>query len=184
MNILVTGFKPWSTHGLNPSETAANFALKLGFSAHVFPVSYKAIDEAFPEKTFDAVLLFGLAAKREEISLERYAYNEFDKALLDVDGFGPNRDAIEPSAPKSLETSLPIETLSDALLSQGIANHISGDPGRYLCNGAYYHALRRYQSKALFVHLPALGENFDQSRLEQAVLTLTEALKNQPSPMH
>ena len=178
MNILVTGFKPWSTHCLNPSETAANFATNLGFFAHVFPVSYQAIDEAFLEKTFDAVLLFGLAAKREEISLERYAYNEFDKALLDVDGLCPNRDIIEPSAPKSLETSLPIVALSDMLLSQGIANHISIDPGRYLCNDAYFHALRRYRGKALFVHLPAFGENFDQNRLEQAVLTLTKALSS------
>ena len=178
MNILVTGFKPWSTHGLNPSETATNFAANLGFSAHVFPVSYKVIDEAFLEKTFDAVLLFGLAAKREEISLERYAYNEFDKALLDVDGIGPNRDIIEPSAPKSLETSLPIMALSDMLLSQGIANHISVDPGRYLCNDAYFHALRRYQGKALFVHLPSFGEGFDEHRLQQAVVTLTKALSS------
>ena len=79
MNVLVTGFKPWFTHGLNPSETAANFAANLGFSTHVFPVSYPAIDEAFLEKTFDAILLFGLAATREEITLKRYAYNEFDK---------------------------------------------------------------------------------------------------------
>lgn len=114
MNILVTGFKPWSTHGLNPSETAANFAANLGFPTHVFPVSYPAIDEAFLWKTFDAVLLFGLSAKREEITLERYAYNEFDKTLLDVDGLCPNRDIIEPNGPKSLQTSLPIVALSDS----------------------------------------------------------------------
>ncbi|MBQ7244734.1 MAG: hypothetical protein IJS52_11110 [Bacilli bacterium] len=181
MNILVTGFKPWSTHGLNPSETAANFAANLGFPTHVFPVSYPVIDEAFFEKTFDAVLLFGLSATREEITLERYAYNEFDKTLLDVDGLCPDRDIIEPNGPKSLQTSLPVVALSDTLLSQGIPNHISIDPGCYLCNDAYFHALRRYQGKALFVHLPAFGEDFDESDLKRAVAILTEALKRQPS---
>ena len=176
MNYLVTGFKPWSTHDVNPAEIAAKFAGSLGFPFAVYPVSYPIIDDVFKEQKLDRVLLFGLAGRRSEISLERFAYNEFDARLKDVDGVCPTREEIFEGEAKRLETKLDIEALGEALKRQGIPNHVSTDPGRYLCNDIYYHALRCSNGNAIFVHLPPLSETFTEETLRQAVTALCKEL--------
>jgi pyroglutamyl-peptidase len=66
--------------------------------------------------------------------------------------------------------------LAQALREAGLAARISQDPGRYLCNSTYFHALRE-AAKATpsplvsFVHIPALGvAGAAQTQLTEASL--------------
>ena len=176
MRLLVTGFKPWGDHGANPSELAASLAARFGFSAEVFPVSYEVVGQAFEGENFDRILLFGLASSRSEITLERFAYNETKPELLDVEGKPPRAGLVLPDGEAQIESKLDLERLCTLLRHEWIPSHISTDPGRYLCNFAYYRALAATKGEALFVHLPPLSEGFDENRLKHAVAVLLQAM--------
>ena len=61
-----------------------------------------------------------------------------------------------------LETSLDLALLSQNLIDDGIANTISVTPTYYLCNEAYWYALKKFEGKAVFIHIPTL-KNIDES---------------------
>ena len=61
-----------------------------------------------------------------------------------------------------LETSLDLALLSKKLTDGGIANTISVTPTHYLCNEAYWYALKKFEGKAVFIHIPTL-KNIDES---------------------
>lgn len=176
MRLLVTGFKPWADHESNPSELAASLAARFGFSAEVFPVSYEVVGQAFEGENFDRILLFGLASSRSEITLERFAYNETKPELLDVEGKPPRDGFVIPGGEAQIESKLDLEGLCTLLRHEWIPSHISTDPGRYLCNYAYYRALAATKGQALFVHLPPLSEGFNEETLHKAVAILCRAL--------
>ena len=179
MAIFVTGFLPFRGDKINPSHFAAEYASSLGVEAEVFPVCYDKVDEAFSRLPLDGrrFLLFGLAAKRTDVSLERFAYNQTDKTLLDESGNAPSREQALGEAETRRETRFDLVRLGEKLGKAGVKNHVSLDPGRYLCNYAYYQALALSDGQALFVHLPPLSEGFDEEKLRQTVRVLLEELR-------
>ncbi len=65
-----------------------------------------------------------------------------------------------------LETSLNLALLSEKLTDGGIANTISVTPTHYLCNEAYWYALKKFEGKAVFIHIPTL-KNIDKSFIDK-----------------
>lgn len=179
MPLFVTGFLPFRGDQVNPSQLAAEYAASLGVEAEVFPVLYDKVDEAFLRLPLDGrrFLLFGLAGKRSDVSLERFAYNQTDESLLDEEGKAPPCERILEEVETRRETRFDLDQLAEKLEESGVKNHISLDPGRYLCNYAYYQALSCSGSEALFVHLPPLGDGFDEEMLRQTVRVLVEELR-------
>ncbi|MBQ8421511.1 MAG: hypothetical protein IJX11_04535 [Bacteroidales bacterium] len=60
---------------------------------------------------------------------------------------------------------------------------MSNSAGLYVCNCAYYEALRIIQenglaTKALFVHLPKITEEFALERMTTSVTALIEIIKD------
>lgn len=178
--LFVTGFLPFGDNASNPSELAASFLHMQGYEGEILKVGYQEAEETFKRvKGKDyRYLLFGLAAKRNEISLERFAYNETRKELLDVDGKEPPSPNVMEIEPSVLSTTLDIEGLRSQLDALGLPNHISLDPGRYLCNYSYFLALSESKGEALFVHLPPLDENFDEGKLKVAAKTIADYLSS------
>lgn len=125
---------------------------------------------------YSAVILTGVAAKREKISLERFALNIRDYRIKDNGGHQYLDELIEEDAPDALKTSFPVATMSKALTKNGVACEVSNHAGTFVCNEVYYKCLRyqdeqRHPAQVLFVHLP-LPTTYSKS---------LKALKNKPA---
>lgn len=178
-SLFVTGFLPFGDNEQNPARDAAIHAVSLGVQGEVLPVVYETVDAFFDDAGEEKrrYLLFGLAAKRKMVRLERFAYNETKDVLLDMEGKKPPHPFVLGNGEKILETSLDIASLQQTLLGHGVPCDLSEDPGRYLCNYAYYRALNLAGGEALFVHLPPLSKDFDETMLKKAVAILVEELR-------
>lgn len=159
MKILVTGFGPFLKNGANPSEYVAKRLEGNGVVSLVLPVSYERSGEllmdAIREEQPDLIVSFGLAASREDFSLEERAYNEMKAAAADVDGVSKDGEPIAFFGASSFETKIDLPRLQKELETKGHHAVISTDPGRYCCNEVYYLCLRS-GLPSLFVHLPGL----------------------------
>ena len=107
----------------------------------------------------ELVVLTGLAEKRDEICLERFALNIRDYRIADNSGHRWEGEPIEPGGPEAVRTKIPLALIRDRLTTCGIACAISNFAGSFVCNEAYYRTLRHLdgsatKNAALFVHLP------------------------------
>ncbi len=104
------------------------------------------------------LLLTGLAAKRDKLSLERFALNIRDFAIKDHGGHRYTDEPIE-DGPEALRTSFPLQELRRHLLSAGFPCVISNHAGTFVCNDIYYRSLF-FQAEhgtpdlVLFIHIP------------------------------
>ncbi len=173
--VLVAGFDAFDKLAANPSQTIVE---TLGASI-MLPGSKGEVvldtlvlptccDKAWGKlkrkmdankNAYIAVILTGVAAKRNKISLERFALNIRDYRIKDNGGHQYLDELIEEDAPDALKTSLSVASMSKALVKKGIVCEVSNHAGTFICNEVYYKALS-YQDKqkqaaqVLFVHLP------------------------------
>jgi pyroglutamyl-peptidase len=163
--LLLTGFRPWGDHAINPSQQlvqAAHPPLPPGWSLRTacLPVSWKDTVPAFFEAlTPDtgAILAFGLAARRRNIQPERFARN----AASGPDGEGqpPPSITLADGGPPRRSSTLPVDNLVAALNCAGLRAEVSEDAGDYLCNALSYAFLGHITGlpksiPAGFIHLP------------------------------
>lgn len=131
-------------------------------AAEQLPVSFarvgKALRSAVELHSPDLLIMLGQSAVADRIKLERVTLNIMDSAMGDNDGVKPDEEPIDKSGAAALFTSLPIKKLRSAIETKGINVKISNSAGLYVCNRAYYEALRmckeRGAMQAIFVHLP------------------------------
>ena len=151
--VLVTGFEPWGEHETNPSQLLAE---RLG--GVVLPVSYAraeaALRAAIDERDPEVVVCFGLAEKRDKISVERYAHNIDEADTTDNDAANGSGAEIDPAGPLALRSTLPVDAIVAALNEEGIPAEVSRDAGGFLCNHVFYRLLQ--QREGGFVHVPPL----------------------------
>ncbi len=170
--LLITGFGPFPRVPRNPSEQVARAAAanprwrRLGWEVHlrILDTRYSALDEqmlpALSEINPDAVLLLGVAAKRDAITPERQARNRVSRLFPDAGGnVGDASLRLDRSDPRLIRrTHAPIDAMVRVMRRRRLRAAISHDAGRYLCNAAYYTALRACDPKArgrvVFVHVP------------------------------
>lgn len=160
--ILVTAFGPFGGRTLNASSLAlAELKKRLPFlNTRILPVDSvlapRLLTRALREVDPDAVVLLGEAGGSTTIRLETTAWNELDFRIPDIRGRQPQKLPIHPSAPASLASTLPLETIHKVLLEAGHEISLSTDAGRYLCNQLLFHALRLMGSTIPtgFIHLP------------------------------
>jgi pyroglutamyl-peptidase len=169
MTILITGFGPFPGAPFNPTEplVLALARRRLGERrvAHVFRVSYAAVDRELPmllarEKP-RALVMFGLAGRTRHLRVETRARNAFTRALPDADGHMPMTAMIAPAAPALLPLRASARRLVMAAQSTGVPAALSGDAGRYLCNYLCWRAAEAARGDAprliAFVHVPVVG---------------------------
>src|SRR4051812_49956429 len=87
LRILVTGFGPFPGAPYNPTQPLVARLLRLrrpaftdvGFSGHIFPVTYKAVDRELPlvlaEHRPHELMMFGLASRTPHVRIETRARN-------------------------------------------------------------------------------------------------------------
>ena len=163
--LYLTGFVPFLQIRENPTEALAQ-ALNgarfgdLTVSSRVLPVAWTETPTVLLEDLGriapDLCVHLGVSGQAEIIRLERFAYNTIRSAYPDNTGAHPDESPIDDDRPLEapLETPLSLQPLLERLVAAGVPAEISIDPGRYLCNRAYYASLRQGQAPALFIHVP------------------------------
>ncbi len=149
----VTGFKAFLKVGQNPSETLAEASAR---RHQTLEVSYRAVDDflaSLEASTFDRLLMIGVAAGRDHMSLELFARNIIGKTP-DVRGYAPFGQ-IDKEAPLLLSATLWTPDRSARVLMEVPHARASMDAGSYLCNYISFRALQRFPDKHVgFLHIP------------------------------
>ena len=193
--LLITGFAPFGGDEVNPSWQAVQ-ALPDAVGGwelvkRELPVTFRdaprALFQALDGAEPDAVLMIGLAAGRREVTPELQAVNRISARIPDNGGDQPQNEPVVPGGPEILYSTLPVEEMTDAILSAGIPARLSEDAGRFVCNALLYSALYRLEMSddpvpAAFVHVPATpelaaGKDVPALPLDSIVSALTAAIE-------
>jgi pyroglutamyl-peptidase len=168
--ILVTGFRPFGPHAVNPSEELAKAVdgrriASCAVRGVVLSVDHAAacgqmaalLDETDPR----TILHLGLAPGRARLALERVALNVLDFPLPDAEGCQPHDLPCVPGGPAAYWSRLPLPALLAALLARGIPAYVSDTAGTYVCNQVMYWTLHELDRRgtslpAGLIHVPLL----------------------------
>jgi pyroglutamyl-peptidase len=170
--ILITGFGPFPGAPFNPTEPLVKelahrrhpaFA-HIRRVAHVFPVSYAAVDRELPalltREQPDVLLMFGLAGRSKHVRVETRARNALTRLLPDADGQLPIAASIVPEAPATMPMRAPAWRLVLAARAAGVPTALSHDAGRYLCNYLCWRAVEAARDGrprlVAFIHVPSV----------------------------
>ena len=165
--ILVTSFEPFAGRKTNLSHLAveklrSRKTPRLWKEERVvfasLPVTFSKV-ESILEKlikkySVSKILLTGENRKAPKIQLERVALNVAHADLADNSGTRYNLAELDQNESLALMSSMGIELLRKKLKKGGLPNRISHHGGTFVCNAAYYHALKNCKD-SLFIHLPA-----------------------------
>ena len=193
--ILITGFEPFGTSEVNPTEmlvmalpdllcSEGNYTI----DTLVLPVTAEASDivfeqlESMDEQSYDIVLHLGLNMKIEDIAIERIAVNIDDYRIPDNEGNQVIDRSIDPEGPAAYFSMLPVRRIEKGLQDHDIPCHVSNSAGTYLCNHLMYTTLTYIQrnectTKAGFVHVPPL-EHMGINAMLGAILNILDVLTN------
>ena len=184
--ILITGFGPFPGAPYNPTGPLVGELARRRHPAfanvrrvaHVFPVSYEAVDRELPallkRERPDALIMFGLAVRARQMRIEMRARNAVTRMLPDVSGRIPLAATILPGGPPTVPLRSPAQRLLSAALATGVPVALSRDAGRYLCNYLCWRAAEAAgtgtPSLIAFVHVPTVRRASSQSRRDLVTL--------------
>ncbi len=184
MNILITGFEPFASLNVNPSEFVAkelanklNGIPKINAQYFILPTAFQVagqeLDQLLKNHVPDLILLLGVSENSKEINLERVALNLLDARIPDNVGLQPRDMPAVNDGPPAYISHLPLQTIVDELKGAGYPARVSNYAGTYLCNFAYYKvrhylASRSVATPALFVHLP-MPSGFPEQEAPEAL---------------
>jgi len=170
--ILLTGFGPFPGAPHNPTGLLVTELAHRRHPAyadvrrvaHVFRVSYEAIDRELPElmarERPDALIMFGLATRAAGLRVESRARNALTQSLPDAGGCVPANRIISADAPAELSLRAPAQRLVMAARETGVPVALSRNAGAYLCNYLCWRAAEMTDGPRLatFVHVPMVRD--------------------------
>lgn len=186
--LLLTGFEPFGPHTVNPSweiaralhgEVIGGLQVRAEPLPCVFGESAAILTRLMHTHQPRRVVCLGLAASRQEISLERVALNLDDAPIPDNRGAQPIDAPIVAGAPPAYWTGLPVKAMVEAVRSAGLPAGLSQTAGTYVCNHVFYalmHELNRQAAQPVppavvqggFIHVPDAGAAWPSSPLPDA----------------
>ena len=165
--VLLTVFEAFADHSKNSTleilEMYKEHSLEgVDITVEVLPVVYSKATETLEkilEGKYDLALLFGMAANRDKITIERFAINLMDCSLADNEGYIASDEVIAEGSDLALESALDYKGLvkCSSLAKDNLS--LSYTAGLYVCNAVFYKALflqkSKYHSlKTGFIHIP------------------------------
>ncbi len=206
MKLLLTGFTPFPGVEVNPSALVVERIItppEVELIREILPVIFTTAGEQLKglirQHQPDALIMLGVAAGRESISLERFALNINDAAKPDNEGALATGNPIVPDGPAAYRSTLPLETIHSRMEAAHIPVKYSNHAGAYLCNHVFYVARHLIDSEGLlipagFIHIPQMREAVDDPTeepnlplemmthgIEQAIIALHMAFKRDAS---
>src|SRR4051794_12009274 len=175
LRILITGFGPFPGAPHNPTTPLVERLLRLrrpafsdvALSAHIFPVTYKAVDRELPRLVArdrpHALLMFGLASRTPFVRVETRARNAVTMLWPDADHTSVRKASIAAGA-DAMRFGPHTAKLLRAALGTGIDARASRDAGSYLCNYLSWRAIDATRTDnglrlAAFVHVPPIARD-------------------------
>ena len=140
LRILLTGFK-----GKNNSSSILVQSISENYRllTNSFEGLKKDIEEI--DEGFDFLIMLGCDKNLKVfVRIERFAEKNGEK----------------------IASALDLENISKNLAAAEINNFISDSPGHYFCNEAYWHALRKFNGKVVFIHIPTI-KNIDDDFIDK-----------------
>ena len=138
--ILLTGFK-------GKNNSSGNLVQTISHNYKLLTNSFDGVKKDIEEISddFDFVIMFGCDKNlKDSVRIERFAQKNGDIIASELD----------------------LVKISDKLGAAGIKNFISDIPGHYLCNEAYWSALKKFNNKAVFIHIPTF-KNIDNGFIDK-----------------
>lgn len=150
--VLISAFKPFYKANNNYSEEVLRYIQfdDIELTKIILDVVY---DECFIElekkdlSQFDLIVALGEARSRNELTIEKKAYNISSCSIVDNKGVLKKDEKIIDNLPNELETSINLEKIKEYAT-------ISYDPGKFVCNNLYFHLLNYDSKKCVFIHIP------------------------------
>lgn len=188
LRVLLTGFSVFPGAPVNPTETLVESlretppGIDAQFRTAVLSVEYDTVAAQLSalcaDYSPDIAVHFGLARDCEGFRLERTANNTNAQARPDNLGSLPSSKAI-CAGPKTLASTLPLETIARRLGAAGLPVEWSDDAGGYLCNTVFTlsaaHACNGLSpSMTGFIHVPPL-DKMSLADLRRGALIALEA---------
>jgi pyroglutamyl-peptidase len=167
--VLVTGFGRFPGAPVNPTAALATRVARAGRRrgvdciAHVFATTYAAVDRELPALIAahrpDAIVMFGLAARRPHVSIEVFARNRMSTWFPDAGGGVSPRGTIAAGSPAATRGRVEFSRLLAAARATRVKTLLSRDAGNYLCNYVYWRALEaaalpKGPWRVVFIHVP------------------------------
>lgn len=190
LRILITGFGPFPGAPFNPTMPLVSRLARLrrpAFSnielaAHIFPVTYKAVDRELPVSLArhrpHALLMFGLATRTRHVRIESRARNAVTMLWPDAAHTNVRKGSIAGDA-DAMMFGPHTKKLLRAALGTGIDARASRDAGSYLCNYLSWRAIEATCADdgprlAAFVHVPLVAREISQRISAMHRITLDE----------
>lgn len=166
--ILVTGFGPFPGAPFNPSgalvkRLARSMTARMKLSGvrlecRILPTVYATIASDLArletELAPDAMIHFGLAGRRRNVTVEVRAHNRFRPLSFDAAGRLPPAQLLEEGAPFTRPVKAGPARLA-AQMARVTPTGLSNDAGAYVCNQTLWHSLARAGERpAVFIHIP------------------------------
>ncbi len=149
----ITGFKPYGKDPVNSSEQIVHYLGEQGYRTSVLPVDYQGafehIDSLLALKP-DILLMMGQGG--DSLYLEVTAKNMRDDTTHTwrwgkVPKPAIHQVPIDKKGPRTISVTYQQEEQLWAYALMHPQFYISTDAGTYLCNAAFYHALKKVQKK-------------------------------------
>ena len=171
MKLLLTGFEPFGGLAANPSQLIVE-ALRERESprgveeliCEVLPVTFgeasRRLRDLIRAHHPDAVVCVGVARGSDVVRLERVALNIDDSVETDNVNMLRQGQLIDPQGPVAYWSTLPLDTMFQALCERGIPAAFSNHAGTYLCNHTFYSARRELGEDVPcgLIHVPLTPE--------------------------
>ena len=167
-SILISGFEPFHSYGLNSSQEVLRElevlvqSSRLQVATCCLPVvrqlSAQVLLEEIERVKPRAVIALG-QSNRSCISIERIAINIDDYGASENIGHRAVDRPVVEGAPAAYWSSLPVRKLQQVLTAAGVMSTLSSSAGTFVCNHLFYqlqHALSDVDVLSGFVHLPML----------------------------
>jgi pyroglutamyl-peptidase len=186
--VLLTGFGPFLTHEINPSEIVAttlnntnyqNFTIK----GYVLPVNYTTAPQLMKSliQKYDPTLIIslGLAPGATTIRVETLCYNlriepEKNYPLLTL-------KKVNTAGPMIQKTTFDVDRTVNKIKEKNIPVEQSYYPGFYLCNAILYETLlyqsRKNESRPTgFIHIPLLDSQNPYGMILDTIILTVHAI--------
>jgi pyroglutamyl-peptidase len=167
LTVLITGFGPFPGAPFNPTDALVRRLATRRRSpfagvrriAHVFRVSYAAVDAELPALLArhkpDVLLMFGLAAGTPHVRIETRARNAV--SLLTPDAGGRRRARSIRTGAQPLRGRAPFRRLLHAVKATRVPVGVSRNAGTYLCNYLYWRGCEGKAPLTVFIHVPLVA---------------------------
>lgn len=199
VKILLTGFEAFGDVEENPSQViveqmahAHHLPEHIDLICEILPVEYEAsgkrIRELIDDHQPDAVVMTGVAASRDKISVEFWARNVITAQSPDNSGMIFDNHPINPdeSIKHFLPSTLPASSMYYQLRHDDIPAEMSNNAGGYVCNYVFYSAVNYIKRKHLnnmmagFIHIPTFDAISKVDMLKAYHLILRKVSSAQP----